>query len=76
MQSESQIVAAMQEWKTTEGLHPAEINVIDQLERVAALGWWPFIDAFRMFTEVMPDVIQSAVMKARTQGRCKEWPDA
>jgi len=76
LQSSRQIIKAMDEWLSTEGLHPAEIGMIDQLRTVAEYGWTSFRASALMLRETMPDIVISAVTKARSQGKCKEWPSA
>lgn len=74
MPNKEQIVKAMDEWLSTKGLHPAEVGMIDQLRTVAEYGWPSFRASALMFRETMPDIVISAVTKARKQGKCKEWP--
>lgn len=76
MRSEVEIVSAMNEWLSTEGLDPAEINVIKELKLLAPRGWEIFQHNARFYLEVMPEVMIGAVRKARSQGKCKEWPSA
>lgn len=76
MPSKEQLIKAMNEWLSTTGLHPAEENMIEELKRAAGAGEFPFQAHANMFAEVMPDIVVSAVRKARSQGKCKEWPSA
>lgn len=76
MPSSQQIVKAMDEWISTEGLHPAEVGMIEELKRAGGFGWTALKASANTFAEVMPDIVKSAVHKARTQGKCKEWPSA
>ena len=74
MPSKDQIVKAMDEWLTTEGLHPAEVGMIDEMKRAGGFGYAPLLASARLFAETMPDIVKSAVHKARSQGKCQEWP--
>ncbi|RWH49588.1 MAG: hypothetical protein E5V72_03410 [Mesorhizobium sp.] len=76
MPSKEQLIKAMDEWLSTRGLHPAEENMIEELKRAGGFGWAPLVASANMFAEVMPDIVVSAVRKARSQGKCKEWPSA
>ncbi|MCV0350164.1 MAG: hypothetical protein K5863_08815 [Nitratireductor sp.] len=67
---------AMQEWLTTDGLTEPELNIITELQRVAARGEQAFMETCHFFAQVMPDTVISAVGRARQQGKCKEWPNA
>lgn len=74
MPNSIQILKAMDEWLSTEGLHPAEKGMIEELKRAGGHGWAALQVAATTFAEVMPDIVKSAVHKARAQGKCKEWP--
>ncbi|WP_181173130.1 hypothetical protein [Mesorhizobium sp. B2-4-1] len=74
MPSKEQIVKAMDEWLSTEGLHPAEVGMIDELKRAGGVGEFAFQAAANLFAEAMPDIVESAVAKARAQGKCRDWP--
>ncbi|WP_292549605.1 hypothetical protein [Mesorhizobium sp.] len=76
MPNKEQIVKAMDEWLSTKGLHPAEVGMIEEMKRAGGFGWAPLVAAANTFADVMPDIIKSAVRKARSQGKCKEWPSA
>ncbi|TPJ51645.1 MULTISPECIES: hypothetical protein [unclassified Mesorhizobium] len=76
MPNSLQITRAMDEWLSTEGLHPAEVGMIEEMKRAGAFGHAPLLLAARTFAETMPDIVISAVNKARSQGKCKEWPSA
>lgn len=76
MPNSTQILKAMNEWLTTDGLHPAEIGMIEEMKRAGGHGWTHLQAAARTFADVMPDIVKSAVAKARSQGKCKEWPSA
>ncbi|WP_353640764.1 hypothetical protein [Mesorhizobium sp. WSM2239] len=65
----------MDEWLTTEGLNPPEISMIQELKRVAGVGEAPFRDIARYFAANLREVVVSAVIKAREQGKCQCWPN-
>ncbi|RUU74636.1 hypothetical protein [Mesorhizobium sp. M7A.F.Ca.MR.362.00.0.0] len=76
MPSKEQIIKAMDEWLTTEGLVLAERQVIEALKLNAQRSVETFAETARYFHEVLHDIVMSAVNKARSQGKCKEWPSA
>ena len=65
----------MDEWLSTEGLHPAEENFIKELRKAAENSPSKFYVTASFYWHSMPDFIMSAINKARTQGKCRCWPD-
>lgn len=73
MLTKDQMRQAMEEWLTTEGLNQAEINFIEELHNRAMIGEAPFRMTATFFAQAMPEVVISAVNKARSQGKCLSW---
>ncbi|WP_062227618.1 hypothetical protein [Aureimonas frigidaquae] len=74
--SPAQIEAAMDEWLSTPSLTAPESIMIRTLKEALKKG----VDEFRLcakhISDLMPNTVQPAIEKARTQGLCQEWPSA
>ncbi len=65
----------MEEWLQTAGLSVSEAGAIAVLKAEASKGFEQFVAAARGLYSMMPAIINSAIDKARAQGRCQEWPN-
>ncbi len=64
----------MDEWLSTVGLNFPEKALILALKKAGDRGWENFRGTARFLLEFQKEVVVSAVIKAREQGKCKCWP--
>lgn len=74
--TQSQIEKALDEWLTTAGLTMQESIMIRTLRNALKDQVENFWKAAEYLHRSMPTVVNSAIDKARAQGRCQGWPNA